>query len=162
MGLDMYLHADFYVGGWEHTKEDEKELYNNILSKLELSDFRCEDSPHLTVSLCVAYWRKANQIHNWFVETIQKGKDECQKTYVSRKNLEELVELCESVLSYRGKEKEKEVASELLPPQKGFFFGSTEIDDYYWQDLEHTVDSIEAVLNNKKFDKAYFYYSSSW
>ena len=45
----------------------------------------------------------------------------------------------------------------LLPTQSGFFFGSTEIDDYYYQDLEETIRIINSLNPNGDY-----YYQSSW
>ena len=76
------------------------------------------------------YWRKANQIHGWFVENVQNGVDECKKTYVPKEKLIELKELCEDLLHTKDKQK----AQELLPATSGFFFGSTDTNDkYYWE-----------------------------
>jgi len=49
-----------------------------------------------------------------------------------------------------------------LPTQSGFFFGSTEYDDYYTQDLEYTIDVISSILMNPDYKDASFYYRSSW
>jgi hypothetical protein len=51
-------------------------------------------------------------------------------------------------------------APELLPPQSGFFFGGTEYDEYYFQDLEKTRKMIEDVLAEPEGGD--FYYQSSW
>lgn len=157
MGLDMYLKASCYIGGWEHSGEAEKALYAALLGQLGLKVPICEGSPSVTVSVNVAYWRKANQIHGWFVANVQDGKDECQEAYVEREKLVELRDLAKRAADEKN--------SELLTPQGGFFFGSTEIDDWYWRDLEHTVEQLDAVLNNPVFEKGggwSFYYHSSW
>ena len=41
----------------------------------------------------VAYWRKANAIHGWFVDNIQDGVDDQNEYYVSKEKLEELKKL---------------------------------------------------------------------
>jgi len=40
---------------------------------------------------------------------------------------------------------------ELLPPSEGFFFGSSDIDDYYWQDLEYTVEQLKDIDKEEYF-----------
>ena len=100
------------------------------------------------------YWRKANAIHKWFVEKCQGGVDECQQTVVTRAQLEELVDLCKQVLA------NNDLAEQLLPTQSGFFFGSTDYNLWYFEDLKRTVEEVETILlnvNNKKF-----IYQSSW
>jgi hypothetical protein len=44
-----------------------------------------------------------------------------------------------------------------LPPQEGFFFGSTEVDDGYFQDLENTINIIDSCDPDGEYE-----YSSSW
>lgn len=47
----------------------------------------------------VGYWRKANQIHNWFVENVQDGIDDCSyHNEVTKEILEELLDICQRVL----------------------------------------------------------------
>ena len=50
--------------------------------------------------------------------------------------------------------------TEDLDPTEGFFFGSTEKDEYYYQDLQDTVDGLTKCLELPK--NYYFYYRSSW
>jgi len=53
----------------------------------------------------------------------------------------------------------------LLPITGGFFFGSKEVDDFYWEDTEATVEAIEGILAEKRPDGATapsFYYQASW
>ncbi len=155
MGLDQYLYAKRYVGGWKHSGEQENSLYRSILGQLGLPPEPCDGAPSLTVSVNVAYWRKANQVHGWFVANVQDGVDECQEAYVEREKLVELRDLAKRAVDEKN--------AELLQPQGGFFFGSTEIDDWYWEDLQRTVDILDAVLNNPVFEKGWdFYYRSSW
>jgi hypothetical protein len=51
------------------------------------------------------------------------------------------------------------IAKKLLPTASGFFFGSTEYNEYYIDDLKHTIKMIEPYLND---DGGAFYYRSSW
>ena len=162
MGLDMYLSANKYVGAWSHSSDEDKETYRKIVNLLGLKDCKCEESPHLTVSINVGYWRKANSIHNWFVQHCQNGVDECQEAHVTRDQLKELKELCEKVLSHQNKDDAAKAVDELLPPCGGFFFGTTEVTEWYWGDLENTVDIIQRLLDEPKLEGATFTYQSSW
>ena len=132
-------------------------------------------------------WRKANQIHNWFVENVQDGEDDCGSYEVTKEQLEALLELCMKVKLasklVKGKVKNgytfengKEVpimedgeyiedpstAMELLPSQSGFFFGSTEYDQWYMDDIDYTIEKLLEVLRTTDFDKEIVFYSSSW
>jgi len=149
MGLDMYLNAKRYL--WDFGDSGDKEIAADISSKFpELRGRRIKE-----VTSEVMYWRKANQIHRWFVEQCQGGVDECQETNISRDQLQELLDRCRRVLENR------KLAMELWPPQAGFFFGNQSLDDYYWQDIEQTKTNLEAILAEdwKDWD---FNYRSSW
>ena len=155
MGLDMYLAASEYVSRWDYTEEydrSENELFHQIVSQFGV-DVDPNGHSGIQIDFPMGYWRKSNQIHNWFVETIGNGIDECQKMFVARQSLEELKDLCNQVLA------DHSLADELLPTGAGFFFGSTNYDEWYFKDLEHTVEIIDRCLASK-FD--YFEYQASW
>jgi len=101
------------------------------------------------------YWRKANAIHYWFVQNVQNGDDDCREYYVPRTKLQSLLGVCEEVLSDPSK------VDDLLPPAEGFFFGSTTIDDWYWDDVKDTIGMVKRLLENTS-DEWEFYYASSW
>ena len=109
----------------------------------------------------VAYWRKANQVHNWFVTNCQNGIDECQETRVTKENLIDLKETCQAVLSTSESDR-VETAKRTLPTVGGFFFGGTEYNEYYFGDLEDTVKMLEKVIDETDFEKEEIYYTSSW
>jgi hypothetical protein len=137
MGLDMYLTAEKYVSGYSKAQERDK-----LLGALDgLHPPLAEHSP-VTVSVHVAYWRKANAIHGWFVENVQGGIDECNSHHVQLDQLRELVALCEALLEKR----DPEAAAEELPTGSGFFFGGTAYDDWYWDTLQDTVDQLRLLL----------------
>lgn len=103
----------------------------------------------------VMYWRKENAIHAWFVKNVQDGKDECQESSVSVESLTKLANLCEQAV--------KEKNPDLLPTQGGFFFGSTDYDEYYYQSLEETSKVIREELNsNSSLGRTEYIYQSSW
>jgi hypothetical protein len=136
----------------------------------------------------VGYWRKANQIHNFFVENVQDGEDDCSyHNECTKEILEDLLDKCYKVLTGSimmiGQVKNgqqyvdgewvdcmepgkviinPEVAEELLPSCRGFFFGSTEYDEYYMQDIEDTIKIIKNVLATTDFETQMLAYRSSW
>jgi hypothetical protein len=117
------------------------------------------NSPFAGVQMTVAYWRKENAIHQWFVDNVQDGEDNCAEYYVSHEKLAELVATCKEVLDKRG---DSSVADELLPTQSGFFFGSTEYDEWYYKGLEYTVETFEALMATPEYEDWSFHYQSSW
>jgi hypothetical protein len=150
MGLDMYLYKKTYVKHWEHNGD------NNYKVEVSKAGKPVNIDPKKVTYIVeeAGYWRKANQIHNWFVENVQNGKDECQESYVSREQLEELLWVCRIVKI------DKEKAEQLLPTQSGFFFGGTEYDEYYYQDIDSTIEILEEALSDESADD--FAYRASW
>lgn len=135
----------------------------------------------------IGYWRKANHIHNWFVENVQDGIDECDTYEVTKEQLEDLLNVCRKVLDgsklvkgkvvneqkyengkmvniYQDGEyiEDSSVAKELLPTTSGFFFGGTEYDEWYYKDVENTISIIENVLRTTDFEHEVVMYHSSW
>lgn len=148
MGLDMYLNAKRYL--WKSRDEDVKIAQN--ISDLDIGN----DGMRVREVVCEAmYWRKANAIHYWFVQNVQGGEDDCREYRVPRDKLKALVDVCEEVLADPSK------ADDLLPPSEGFFFGSNEIDEWYWDDIKATIGTIKRMLENTPDDWE-FYYASSW
>ena len=45
--------------------------------------------------------------------------------------------------------------------ESGFFFGSTDYDEYYWEDLENTKTMLTDILAEPE-DDAEFIYRASW
>ena len=152
MGLDMWLYAKQFQ--WSSNKEEDKTKTKKVNKLLGI---KSELGKLNEITWEAIYWRKSNQIHQWFVDNCQKGIDECQKSDVSIKQLEELRDICKKVMDNH------DLAKELLPVQSGFFFGSDEYGKWYFQDVEFTFNEITKLLNNlNKDDKIDFYYQSSW
>jgi len=156
MGLDMYLKAEKYVGGWNYDGGKD-EAFDGLVKLMGIKPI--ERSPSITVGVTVGYWRKANAIHKWFVDNCQNGVDECQSSHVERSQLEELRDLCKQVLDAV---KDGKVDEDLLPTQGGFFFGDTEYGEYYLEDCKSTVEIIDEILENTVLESCDFYYQSSW
>ena len=152
MGLDMSLYRRTRVMNYDHTPEDKK--YSVTVTK---GGKPADVKPERISSIIeeAMYWRKANAIHGWFVRNVQDGEDDCGEYYVSEDNLKELLALCKAVAADHAK------AEALLPTQSGFFFGGTEYDEGYFQDIDDTIKGIEGLLKENNED-SYFLYSSSW
>lgn len=144
MGLDMYLKAR--VSTW-NMGEEAAEALNALKPFLHNREI-------MQVVIEVAYWRKFNALHKWFVDHVQGGKDECEPHEVSEVQLRELLDLLRRV-------RDTEDAS-LLPPASGFFFGSTEVDEWYWQDVNETIHILEEVLQWEGLQFMSLTYCSSW
>jgi hypothetical protein len=133
MGLDMHMYAS---KGEELTAEDlyEEGKYEQLQSW---------------------YWRKANQIHNWMVSNIQDGEDDCGLYEAPISQIKKLYKEVNYALTTGDSSK--------LPPTPGFFFGSTEVDSWYWEDLRDTQRYLGEMMDDYKANpQTKFYYHSSW
>lgn len=251
MGLDMYLYKEKGFGGLSGEIKEAKVIdkEGKVVGKVKPDKYNS-----LTITTNVAYWRKANQIHQWFCE-LADGRDECQRIEVSIDNLRELKGICEKIKStakmgktlvkigekmgkaaIKGKvvlvspiceeygayafkigdkvmpvsevevgdyfmelssndetgekpifykklaENEYEVnkvgqgianpeeIAELLPTTDGFYFGSTDYDEYYMSDIESTIEQLTEIVQDyeKEIENGTrgwdlnYYYQASW
>ena len=144
MGLDMYLYKKTFIGA--------EYVHRKVTGTLAITvedkpvDIRLERVSEIVER--VGYWRKANAIHKWFVDNVQGGADNCLEYEVSLEKLCELRALCKKAIETKD--------AALLPPQEGFFFGSTEIGPGYWTDLQDTVYIIDDLTPGD------YTYRSSW
>lgn len=139
MGLDMYLYLSKYESESRWKEEKIKNFYPSELDTLFNMIYEHNFCSKIT-EYQVAYWRKANAIHNWIIQNCANGVDECQKIYVSEDDLKQLINLCEKVL------KDNSLASLLLPTCDGFFFGSQKYDEWYFKDLEYTIEVLKEIV----------------
>lgn len=193
MGLDQYLEKKNYIGN-EHRKPAQqiKVLMPKSQDKASFPVKGIKTKRIQYIIESVAYWRKANQIHKWFVDNIQEGNDDCKSYYVGGDQLQELLKLCKQIKAEcklingkinngysfkKGKDGEMKkvnntqkgkllsrehakLAHELLPTQSGFFYGSTDYDQYYINDIEYTIKQLTAII--KEDPNGDYYYQSSW
>lgn len=148
MGLDMYLTGKRYI--WSHSEHDEG--LRDALDKLPNLGHKGKRIKGIEVE--AMYWRKANAIHKWFVTHVQEGNDDCGEYYVEREQLIDLREACIKAMY------DPDQADKYLPTQAGFFFGSTDIDEWYFHGLDDTVKGLNECLDMD--DSWSFYYCSSW
>lgn len=136
MGLDMYLHI-------EHSTFDSIYRNNKLTYGERLEKFINYKDKTVTTKIQykVAYWCKANAIHNFFdVHCCDGQLENCQEVHVSVEQLETLVDYCKQVLA------DNKLAENLLPTQNGFFFGPTDYDNWYFTKLQDTIDMCEPVI----------------
>jgi len=150
MGLDMYLSKKTYVKQWEFQSPEEK--YEVIVTQggKPIESIKANRVKYIEEE--VGYWRKANQIHSWFVKNIQNGVDDCGEYCVSSDELKQLLDVCKKV------QNDHSLAESLLPSASGCFFGTTDYNDWYYEQIKNTI----AILEDALSEGNYFYYSSSW
>jgi len=170
-------------------KEEDMPFFESLVSTKYWDWDKEHKFPHERIYEQVAYWRKANAIHQWFVVNVQDYEDDCEyHDEVTKEKLEELRDICKKILEevvlikgkvkngYRlgknGKEEpiyedgflvlNPKICEELLPTEDGFFFGSTEYNQWYMDEVKYTYEKINKILEETDFDNQMIYYCSSW
>lgn len=162
-----------YLPRWAHSGGDEVARSNQVAELARLLPFVTDESSgggiavdgdHLVAHVCAVYWRKANAVHAWFVKNCQADVDDCESYPVHPEQLAQLrAQALEAVGAYVAGKKDE--AAALLTPTSGFFFGSTDVDEWYLEDLRHTASEIERVIRlatDPALAGVEFAYHSSW
>ena len=98
-----------------------------------------------------AYFRKVNFIYKYF--QFKLVDEQC---FIEKEDLLDIIERCEKVLA------DDTQAEELLPTQCGFFFGSTDYDDYYFDNVADCKKQMEHLLEDFDDNTDIIYVVMSW
>ena len=82
-----------------------------------------------------AYFRKVNFLFKYY-EDRGKMYDQCY-AFTDVDDIDDIIDKCEQVL------KDHSLAHSLLPTQSGFFFGSTDYDDWYFSDVKDCLKQMK-------------------
>ena len=87
----------------------------------------------------LGYFRKVNFLVKYFADL---GFDVDHQTpfCINKGDIKELLDRCNEVLENH------DLAEELLPTMSGFFFGNTDYNEYYFDDVKQVKDYIENEL----------------
>lgn len=93
----------------------------------------------------IGYFRKVNFLVKFFED---RGFDTPNQTplRITKEDANELLSRCDKVLNNHS------LAETLLPTMEGFFFGSTDYDEYYFEDVKEVRDYVKDTLL-PQFDK---------
>jgi hypothetical protein len=97
------------------------------------------------------YFRKVNFVYRYFAD---KLVNEC--CFADKEDIEELISRCDKVLA------DHSLAEELLPTQSGFFFGSTDYDEWYFNKVEDCKQQMEDLLSKYNEDTDVVFFIMSW
>lgn len=147
MGLDMCLYRKTSVKNWDYSENK----YEVIVTKNGEPHSKIDADKICEVQEEIGYWRKANAIHGWIVENVADGVDDCSEIYIPFERIKELQDLCKEVL------KKPHKAADLLPVTTGFFFGTYEYDEWYFDSLSETVGILDQCR-----EEDWIVYQASW
>lgn len=178
----MYLSKKTYVKNWNHQSDEEKHNITVLKGGKTRQDIKPERISYIEEE--VAYWRKFNALHAWFVGECGDGEDNCQPIYTPVEKLEEVLGILKQVKekldnsklvkktikTWNGESVEidvyecEEEVTKLFSPQSGFFFGSTEINEWYKNDVIDSIEVFEEILKEEELNgnNGEYYYQASW
>ena len=108
---------------------------------------------------------------------MQNGIDDCGYYEVSIDQIHDLMDRCDQILStvpkletilaseeydYVFPTKAIETAQKVLPTVSGFFFGDTNYNYFYFQEILDTYRVLKKLIENFDSEKYFCYYHSSW
>jgi hypothetical protein len=108
-----------------------------------LEDILCEDNLQKIVDYAIdcyasgndMYYRKVNFLYAFFAEALTD-----EQCVVTKHDVETIISHCKEVLA------DHSLAEKLLPTQAGFFFGSTDYNEWYFKDVEYVLEQFTKYL----------------
>ena len=150
MGLDIYFHKT-KRSNWNKIKK-EIDAFNALPEEEKNERYHKEEYPDKGFEPEeIGYFRKVNFLMQFF-----DYEGNCEYKVIDRSELEELQSRCNRVLNHKD---DKELAASLLPPQAGFFFGNTDINEYYYGDVKEVRDWVDKVLEELADDEVVLMYA---
>lgn len=101
----------------------------------------------------VGYLRKVNFIYGYFSDRIDENTMECE---VTKEDLKDIIAKCKEVLE----KEDEETSKKLLPTCSGCFFGSTDYDSYYYDDVKEVLELSTKLLADLHEDETLVVYFS--
>lgn len=86
----------------------------------------------------LGYFRKVNFLVEYF------SLENCVDHICTEGELKDLLDKCNTVLEKR----DNSISEELLPTTSGFFFGSTDYDEWYYHDIEHVKETLGNIIGH--------------
>lgn len=159
----MYLKGRKFI--WEDEDKGKlKKVVDEFFPKVK--EFNLEPE---SITFQVGYWRGARAIHDWFVNNVQNGDDDCRDYYVEEEQFRELLNIINQILGKDTKNKiineltggfDMEKAKELLPDDN--FDPNINYGEYYLENLIKTKKIIEEIFDKKILEQIDIDYCSSW
>lgn len=101
----------------------------------------------------VAYFRKFNALIKWVDTHVQKVTN-CEDIMLDKKHLQTLLQTLEQLTGQN--------CGHHFPTTEGFFFGSTQYDAWYWQDVGRLRKVLKKLLKETDFGKSVIYFYAWW
>ena len=126
----------------ERLNEIEKELENANNSSVKEFNSLQNEYDELNPWKEVAYFRKVNFLLPFF----EYGEN-CSRLEIDDYKIDELLFKCKQVLE------DHSLAETLLPTLGGFFFGNSEYNDWYFEDVKEVYDKFSEIAEDFNSDE---------
>jgi hypothetical protein len=150
----MYLRHRTLVKNWDFTPPEER--YEVTVRKGGALDTNIDPARVTYVVENMGYWYNADAIHGWFVDNVLDEMDWGQEACVTRAQLRALLSTVREVLADHSK------AEVLLPTRDEYFFGVSEVDDFYFEELEETERILSSCDLEDEGDEYEYSYQGCW
>lgn len=152
MGLDQYLSVRKYI------RRDTQAFDNTVITNDMHDLVEADGWTGIFMDVPAMYWRKFNALHDHIVQTYADGRDECQQIELTVEDLRKIVKRLDDIVQSPDR------APELLPTADGFFFGGTEYDEYYHEEVRRTRSELGELVRklDSKAEELYPIYQASW
>ena len=144
MGLDIRFEK-----AKRHRVEETEERLNEIKKEFENPNYSVKkfhslknEYDELNPWKEVAYFRKVNFLLPFF----EYGEN-CSRLEIDDYKIDELLFKCKQVLE------DHSLAETLLPTQGGFFFGNSEYNDWYFEDVKEVYDKFSEIAEDFNSDE---------
>ena len=153
MGLDIRFEK-----AKRHRVEETEERLNEIKKEFENPNYSVKkfhslknEYDELNPWKEVAYFRKVNFLLPFF----EYGEN-CSRLEIDDYKIDELLFKCKQVLE------DHSLAETLLPTQGGFFFGNSEYNDWYFEDVKEVYDKFSEIAEDFNSDEDMLSMVCSW
>lgn len=102
------------------------------------------------------YFRKFNALQVFLEDNLQI--ENCEPKEVPLEMVKKLEASCEKILEIKDANTRKETAEQLLPTGAGFFYGSLDYDEYYYENVQRLLD----FINENGTDDEVMYVYDCW
>lgn len=154
MTLDAVKNAlNGFLWTWERRKASEAHTFEELLGIVqefyptdkednwELLDY--ESDPYRREKF---YFRKVNCLYGYCIDN-NLFEDYGRLALIDHEQMVDILNRAKEILSQPTKEEQLKKGEELLPTEDGFFFGNTDYNDYYLQDIEEVRDKFKGMLD---------------
>jgi len=163
MGLDMYLSEERYFSNYDHAEEKERARAHSVALAAGFDPALLDRNGSVTAAVNIAYWRKAHWLHEWFVNNIQNGEDNCGSHSVELEHLKEILDGCRAIMVFRATASiadAEECMNDSFPCQYPH-------GEWIWESVQDTIDQLQLIVDRAEREEGdgiwrEYIYRSSW